>query len=50
MSVKQIANLIADDLERVEEAIVEHLESDVELYFRSRAAMSCPAAVNVFAQ
>jgi octaprenyl-diphosphate synthase len=29
MSVKQIANLIADDLDRVEEAIATHLESDV---------------------
>lgn len=29
MSVKQIANLIADDLDRVEEAIARHLESDV---------------------
>lgn len=29
MSVKQIAHLIADDLDRVEEAIATHLESDV---------------------
>jgi octaprenyl-diphosphate synthase len=29
MSVKQIANLIADDLDRVEKAIATHLESDV---------------------
>jgi octaprenyl-diphosphate synthase len=29
MSVKQIANLISDDLDRVEEAIATHLESDV---------------------
>jgi len=29
MSVKQIANLISDDLDRVEEAIAAHLESDV---------------------